>query len=468
MHQRIINTMTIIAAVATMLLGNVAPALAFGPQLTRYPYLTDVVDTNATINWATNTSATTGYATYGLVGQEACTAHRANGSKTSITVGSTGEYQWKAKVTGLTANAQYCYRVFFSNPTVDLLGTDAAPVFTTPVAAGASDPFTFAVMGDWGAVDATGANPDQANLMRQLAASGARFVVGAGDTAYSGGTQTNYGDLYQTGANVSTVFGPNFYTKAGSSMSMFEAPGNHGFNSTFFNVWPGSVAPAASGGKYQVETYCCTNGTNPGNYPSAWYAFTVGQTRIYVLTAAWANSNVGTASVYKNDFDNHWQASSPEYQWLQADLAAHPGEVKIAAHHLPMYSDNATETTDTYLHGPGSLAALFGQYGVKMVFNGHAHIYQRNNPVAGEGFVSYVTGGGGAALESVSQCGAYDGYAIGWSPSSNKGNKCGGGVVPDGPSRVFHFLKVSVAGRTVTVTPTDELGRTFDVQTYSF
>jgi hypothetical protein len=33
---------------------------------------------------------------------------------------------------------------------------------------------------------------------------------------------------------------------------------------------------------------------------------------------------------------------------------------------------------------------------------------------------------------------------------------------------VFHFLLVTVRGSQVTVTPTDELGRTFDVRTYSF
>jgi hypothetical protein len=33
---------------------------------------------------------------------------------------------------------------------------------------------------------------------------------------------------------------------------------------------------------------------------------------------------------------------------------------------------------------------------------------------------------------------------------------------------VYHFLLVTVDGTQVTVTPTDELGRTFDVQTYDF
>ena len=34
--------------------------------------------------------------------------------------------------------------------------------------------------------------------MSQIAASGVRFAVGTGDTAYPSGTQTNYGDLAET------------------------------------------------------------------------------------------------------------------------------------------------------------------------------------------------------------------------------------------------------------------------------
>jgi hypothetical protein len=33
---------------------------------------------------------------------------------------------------------------------------------------------------------------------------------------------------------------------------------------------------------------------------------------------------------------------------------------------------------------------------------------------------------------------------------------------------VFHFLLVTVSGSQVTVAPTDEPGRTFDVKTYTF
>ena len=76
--------------------------------------------------------------------------------------------------------------------------------------------------------------------------------------------------------------------------------------------------------------------------------------------------------------------------------------------------------------------------------------------------VSYVTGGGGATLEPVSKCGAPDLFALGW----NTAGACGAGTTPTSADQVYHFLLVTVNGSQVTVTPTDELGRTFDTQTY--
>lgn len=455
------------AAILTSVL-PVSPANAYTTSLTRYPYLTDVVTAgsadNATINWATDTSQTTGYATYGLAGTEACTAHRANGSKTGITVNGVAEEQWKAKVTGLMPGASYCYRVFFSNPTVDLLAADTSPVFPTP---GASSSFKFAVFGDWGD---TSAPADQANVDAQIAGSGAQFLLSTGDTAYNSGSQTNYGDLYQTGSQVSDVFGPDFYKNVGDGIPMFNTLGNHGQSNTFLNVWPMPTAPSLSGGSYQMDTYCCVNGTTSRSLPSVWYAFTVGGARFYILDATWPNGDLGTGTIYSDDAAAHWSASSPEYQWLAGDLAAHPGGLKFVVAHFPMYSDSSTEGTDSYLHGPGSLAALLTQNGVQMVFNGHAHIYERNTRNTGESFVSYVTGGGGGVLEPVGTagCGSYDAYAIGWSPTKLKGYKCGAAPVPTSATAIFHYLLVTVNGTQVTVAPTDENGSQFDVMTYNF
>ena len=110
---------------------------------------------------------------------------------------------------------------------------------------------------------------------------------------------------------------------------------------------------------------------------------------------------------------------------------------------------------------------MLGQGGIDIVFNGHAHIYERNTASASGMPLSYVTGGGGAGLEPVSVCGAPDAYSIGWTPSTSTGSKCDGGTKPASADQVYHFLKVTVSGSQVTVTPTDELGRTFDPQTYN-
>ena len=170
---------------------------------------------------------------------------------------------------------------------------------------------------------------------------------------------------------------------------------------------------------------------------------------------------------YEVDAAYQWTPSSAQYQWLQQDLAAHPNQIKMAAFHYPLYSDQKHETSDTFLHGANSLQGLLNQYGVKLAFNGHAHIYQRNFADPG-GTVAYLTGGGGAKTQSVAEdpCLAIDAYAIGWSNSSSTGNACGAATPPSSSAEVIHFLKVTVDGSQVTVEPINSLGQSFDVQTY--
>jgi hypothetical protein len=460
-----------LAAVPLIVLILPGSATASAPQLKRYPYLTDVVGTSATVNWATDRSRSSGRVRYGRLGVESCTARAKSASRSSITVNGVSQYQWRASLSGLSPGARYCYRPEFgtNTPIIDLLATDATPSFDAQLAAGSTEPFSFAVFGDWGAVgdNEAGADNRQADVMSQIAASGARFAVATGDTAYPSGSQTNYGDLVQTGANVSGVFGPAFWKQVGASIPLFNPVGNHGFNSTFLSIWPESTAAASSGGRYLAETYCCVNGTRSATYPSAWYAFDAGNARFYVLEAAWSSSNNGTADKYKNDYDAHWTPSSAQYRWLENDLRTHSSQLKFAFFHFPLYSSNSDEASDPYLQGADSLEGLLARYGVDIGFSGHSHSYTRNlKPHAGS-LVTYVTGGGGARLQPANRCGAPVAYAIGWSYSSG-GSACGGAPRPTSTDQVFHFLKVSVAGTHVTVTPIDSQGRAFDVMTYDF
>jgi hypothetical protein len=448
----------------------------FDPKLRRYPYLTDVVGSSATVNWATDRSAATGALKWGTrspVTGGSCTTNSVTATRLNLVVNGVNEYQWKARISGLDPDTEFCYRVYLGDsPQVDLLKGDASPHARSQLAADSPEPFSFVVLGDWGEVDSSGANPDQAKVMQRIAASGARFVVTPGDNTHPNSSQTQYGDLQQTGANISSVFGPSFWKVPGASLPIFPALGNHGMAiaSTHFQNWPQDSAVAASGGTYRNETYCCVNGTASATYGSAWYAFDAGNARFYVLQTAWPNANFGTGSMYENDYDSHWTPTSPEYQWLQADLESHPSQLKFAFWHFPLYSDQKAEKSDTFLQGPASLEGLLAANGVDIAFNGHAHIYQRNRDPGPAGLVSYVTGGGGADPASIGEagCSAIDAYGIGWSDGSGLGNACGAAPVPSDRSQVFHILKVSIDGAQVTVTPIDSLGNEFDVQTYDF
>jgi len=448
-----------------------APASSYSTALRRYPYLTDVVGPYATINWGTDRSESSGGVRYGKVDSESCTAHYVAGTRTAISVNGVAQYQWKAQL-DLQPGTQYCYRVYLgSSPVteIDLLGSDSSPTFRTQVPSGANGSFSFVVFGDWGQVDSSGNNPYQADLMSLIAASGSRFAITTGDNGYPSGNQQNFGDLIQTGPDTSAIFGPSFWKIPGASLPIFPALGNHGYYSSLANhpaltTWPQERAVAASGGRYLTETYCCLNGSTSRTYPSAWYAFDAGPARFYVLHTAWQESNVGTASEYEMDYDYHWAPGTDQYEWLQADLAAHPSVLKFAFLHYPLYSDNPHEATDTFLLGSDSLEGLLKQNGVDIAFTGHAHIYERNL-ASPDGVINYITGGGGAAPGTLGTCTALDSYAIKFTTS---GKACGSAPVPSSAGQIYHFLKVTVNGSSVTVTPINSLGQSFDVQSYSF
>jgi chitodextrinase len=477
------------AVLATLGLVAASPADAAlsgaSALLTRAPYLTDLTQTSVQVSWATSTQ-NTGVVQYGPPGS--CTANSvaATAQGAPITIGTVKEYQNSLEVTGLTAGATYCYRITSTGSSpVDLLGSNPSPQFTTLEAANGAAPVTFDVLGDWGDNTNSGnvsasLNANQAAVDAQIASSGAQFTVSTGDVAYPGGTQTDYGDLNQTGAQTSEVFGPSYWAKPGESIPYFAVSGNHGLNSTFITDWPESATASASGGVYAMLPYPSIDGANAASYPTSYYAFSTGGVRFYLLDAAWGDTNVGTATggacgtnckAYQVDHDAHWTANSAEYQWLKQDLAAHPGGLKLAFFHYPLYTNNGSQVSDPYLDNTpgstGSLEQLLHDNGVNLVFNGHAHIYERNVATPG-GVTSYVTGGGGAQAEPVSSCASSDAYALGWSYGSSKGSACGSATAPSTDAQVYHFLKVTANGTSVTVDPVNAQGSVFDPQTYNF
>ena len=140
-----------------------------------------------------------------------------------------------------------------------------------------------------------------------MAASGARFAVTVGDNGYNSGSQTNYGDLQQKAAGISAIFGPSFWTVAGSSIPLFTAVGNHGLSGTShtdITTWTEDQAVLNSNGVYANGVYNCCNGSTV-NYGNEWYAFNAGSARFYVLDSAWGDTNGGTSTPYGQEPPPH-------------------------------------------------------------------------------------------------------------------------------------------------------------------
>ena len=334
---------------------NAVSPSASGPVFRRQPYLTDTTPTSTLVNFASSTNTPLPVVKWDLASGN-CVNPPNSVTATPVvsfagTVSGTTVFQDKATIGGLTPNTAYCYRVFQNG--IDLLG--AATTFRTAPATGSVTPFKFAVVGDWGQ-----GTTAEANVFSQIANGQPNFVMTVGDNVYANGSNTEYGDL--SGGN---VFPAGYLPKLGGAVPIFAAQGNHGFttNLPYLQTFPQDASVAASAGTFAVQSYCCAAGTSgTNNYASAWYAFTWGNARFYVLEAAFADTN----GDYQGDFTSHWNGPvagctpcGQEMTWLQNDLAANASvPLKFAFFHYPLYSDNPASTGgQRYLPQRGSSAS---------------------------------------------------------------------------------------------------------------
>ena len=99
------------------------------------------------------------------------------------------------------------------------------------------------------------------------------------------------------------------------------------------------------------------------------------------------------------DTESDLSTSSDQYQWLEKELKEAGSENKfvIPFFHEAIFSAGSRHGSNTKLQAV--LHPLFRQYGVRLVFQGHDHIYYRTTR---DGIVYVVTGGGGAPLYGIS------------------------------------------------------------------
>lgn len=169
------------------------------------------------------------------------------------------------------------------------------------------------------------------------------------------------GDL-TTDGDVASNWDPEFFTPEKDVMSrtcMFPAIGNH----------EGTAA------NYLNYFYLPTTGSGTERY----YSFD------------YANAHFVCLDNYSD-----YSVGSPQYVWLEKDLAANESrDWTFVFFHQPPYSSGGHGSD---LAVRSTLCPLFERYGVDMVFNGHDHDYERGYV---NGVYYIVTGGGGAPLMTV-------------------------------------------------------------------
>ncbi|MEZ4869907.1 MAG: DNRLRE domain-containing protein [Caldilineaceae bacterium] len=237
-----------------------------------------------------------------------------------------------------------------STPTVTRTPT-AGP---TPTPTATTNGASVVLVGAGDIADCSGRDEATAKLLDNIPGT----VYTVGDNAYPNGTTAQFNDCYDPTwgrhkARTHPTVGDNDYNTAGAI--------------PYYNYF----------------------GAAAGDSNKGYYSYNVGNWHIIVL-----NSNCSEVG--------GCDPSSPQGQWLQADLAAHPSTCIMAMHHEPLFSSNGGDSDLSNFWAPLYAA------GADVVLSGHRHMYERfaqQNPngVAdpGRGIRQFVVGTGGANLSSL-------------------------------------------------------------------
>jgi acid phosphatase type 7 len=115
-------------------------------------------------------------------------------------------------------------------------------------------------------------------------------------------------------------------------------------------------------------------GAAAGTPGSGYYSFDIGAWHIIAL-----NSNCTDAG--------GCGSSSPQYAWLQGDLAAHPNQCTLAYWHIPLFSSGGRAAANSL-----TFWQLLYKAHADLILNGHDHIYERFAPQNSTGVLDNANG----------------------------------------------------------------------------
>jgi hypothetical protein len=248
-------------------------------------------------------------------------------------------------LTGLTGETTYQYTV--GNGSV----TSAVASFRTTAAPGTT--FSFAAIGDFG-----GGSPGETQNAANIASAGTSFIQTLGDNIYPSAGNPEPGFSQYLSDYDARFFKP--FAAAIKGQSFMPANGNQEYysNGAFWSTFP-------------------MFGSN-----HSWYSYNWGDAHITVLDSELAVDPL-----------------SPQFAFLQADLAANQNaNFRIVVTQRPPHS--SVSATSSSSPADAYLVPLFEQYGVALVLSGNSHNYERSFPLTGgvpaaRGVTYVVSGGGG-------------------------------------------------------------------------
>lgn len=375
--------------------GNLGSRLVLVPELVanfnRGPMVQNVFTDRASIAWQTPVPAA-GLVEFGTT--EALGSLRADEPERAA---------HSVSLAGLAPGTRYYYRVTARAGT----NTVIAPTFSFQTLPAAGD-LKFLLLGDSGSGSA-----GQFAVAEQLAKHPADVVFHLGDVVYP-----QFSFPY-TDTRCLSVYRPLM-----RSLPFFFVWGNH-------DLYAG-VQPFITGLHPPTNNVSAADHLADHTLPEFYHSFEAGEAHFAALFQPYFSQYVLTTN-------------SPQYRWLEADLAASRKPWKFLLLHHPL-KDSGVHRFDDYnfngLNDCQELAAvlypLAAKYGVPVVFAGHDHNFQRFRPVAG--VHHFISGGGGSSLYGLRQLDAASTHFA---------------------SR-YHLLAVELAGDVFRMTAVGAAGEVFD------
>lgn len=371
------NSMTIMAVLSLLLLST--PAFGI---LNAGPYLQDLTQTSVKVFiTAAVECVTIEYGTTEAYGEgfESCDGENIDTLLNDLFV---------LELTGLAPSTEYHYHV--------IRGISDTGDRSFMTAALPGEDFTFIAYGDTRTgpgILGGGSNGAHRGVIDAMVLEEPRFVVHTGDFI-------NYDSIFEEDMPTQWVNYFNIEAPLLSQVAMFPSQGNHDDGADFYAELLEGPADSGSG----TELY---------------YSFDFGGAHFIGI-----NSSLD------------YGPGSPQYDFIEADLADHEGTGPLFAFwHKPPFSLGSHGGSES---AHAQLAPLMQDFGVDVVFGGHDHIYFRSKLINGVSYI--VTGGGGAPL-----------YLINWDDE-----------ITEVAESTLHYVAISVSGNNITVTAKRSEGSILD------